>query len=92
MSEAIKNIKKLVSEKITNRNSRLAESTNVGDWDEAGNLLNDYRLYFSGSLDALRAAGCEPEFISVFELADQNNETEMNLLEQRINLQKMLED
>ena len=92
MTDAIKNIKKLVSEKITNRNSRLNEATSQSDWDEAGSILTDYRLYFSGCIDALKASGCDQDSLNVFVLADQNNETEMNLLEQRINLQKMLED
>ena len=89
MTDIAKNIKSLVSEKLQNRNSRMTEASN--DLEEQGNILTDYRLYFSGVLDALKAVGATDAEARAVRLASDANETEMNLLEQRIHLQRELE-
>lgn len=90
MSDTKKQINKLVSTKMAKRGERLEEQR--GDLEETGNILTDYRLYFDGAREALAAAGVEKDAYKSVELAYQTNETELKLLEQRMNLQQALED
>lgn len=90
MSDIKKQINKLVSTKMKNRNDRLAK---VGDnTDEQGNVLTDYSLYFDGMADALTAAGVDEADARGALLAQEANKTELKLLEQRMNLEQELED
>lgn len=90
MSDTKKQINKLVSNKMKNRNERLTAV--VGNTDETGNILTDYRLYFDGVRDALAAAGVDENDGKAATLAFEANETELKLLEQRLTLEQELED
>ena len=88
MSTIRKQLKTLVSDKIKNRTERLAQS--AGNLEEQGAILADYRLYFDGGLDALRAAGIEESDTTPLVLAAETNEAELKLVEHRINLETEL--
>lgn len=83
-----KQLNKMIAEKIKTRSDRLASAG--ADLEEAGGVLADYRLYFQGALDALQAAGVED--VTPVKLAFEANETELSLIEQRINLENALQD
>lgn len=88
MSDVKKQINKLVSTKIKNRDERLKDA--AGNTEETGNVLTDYKLYFDGMKDALKAAQVgEDDSKSVY-LAAQTNEMELTLLEQRMTLDQAL--
>ena len=82
-----KQLKTLISEKLKTRSDRLSETTNLED---QVNIVGDYRLYFSGGLEALRAAGISAEDITPFVLASETNDAELKLLEHRLDLESEL--
>ena len=90
MSDVKKQINKLVSGKITNRDERLKEA--AGNAEETGNILTDYKLYFDGMKDALAAAQVTEDDYKAVNLASSTNEMELKLLEQRMTLDQELED
>ena len=88
MSDIKKQINKLVASKMQSRNARLQEMRD--DNDETANIMTDYRLYFDGARDALEAAGISDSDKQAISLAYDTNETEMKLLEQKMNLDELL--
>lgn len=85
---ARKQLNKLISDKLKKRQERLQEAGD--DLEEAGAILADYRLYLNGAMEALQAVGVED--ITPVKLAFDANETELSLIEQRINLQNALDE
>lgn len=83
-----KSLKIFVSSKIKTRDEKLKETPTK---DEQRFILTDYELFFKGGIEALQAAGISDLDLKPLVLAQKSNATELDLLEQRIELEALLE-
>ena len=87
--DAKKSLKQFVVSKIKARDEKLAQTT---DLEDQRYVLTDYDLFFKGAVEALQAVGIDAEDHKPVQMAQTANATQLQLLEQRIELEDMLED
>ncbi len=87
--EAKKSLKQFVVSKIKARDEKLTQTT---DLEDQRYVLTDYDLFFKGAVEALQAVGVDTEDQKPVQMAQAANATQLQLLEQRIELEDMLED
>lgn len=91
--EAKKSLKQFVVSKIKARDEKLAQTT---DLEDQRYVLTDYDLFFKGAAEALEtigpSLGLDSEDQKPVQMAKTANATQLQLLEQRIELEDMLED
>lgn len=83
-----KSLKSFVASKIKTRDEKLKE---ILSKEEQRYVLTDYELFFKGGIEALQAAGIGDLELKPLVLAQKSNATELDLLEQRIELEQLLE-
>lgn len=86
VSQNKKNIIKFVSDKIHNKNEKVAGK----DSGEKSDVLNDYVLVFTGALGALEALGVSEEDSLPVSLALDSIDSELAMLDKAIQLEKIL--
>lgn len=87
--DAKKSLKQFVVTKIKSRDEKLAQTT---DLEDQRYVLTDYDLFFKGAVEALQAIGVDTEDQKPVQMAQTANATQLQLLEQRIELEDLLED
>lgn len=91
--EAKKLLKQFVVSKIKARDEKLAQTS---DLEDQRYVLTDYDLFLKGATEVLEAIGLPLEFDAEdqkpIQMAKTANATQLQLLEQRIELEDMLED
>lgn len=91
--EAKKSLKQFVISKIKARDEKLSQTN---DLEDQRYVLTDYDLFFKGAAEALETVGpalaLDPEDQKPVQMAKAANSTQLKLLEQRIELEGLLED
>jgi hypothetical protein len=90
MSQAT--LKSLIASKIAERDEKI-QPARTQNLNEVGSTLSDYNLFFSGIRSAVGVL-CEPgsENIQLIDKVIEANEAELNTIERRIEVRKLLSE